>query len=338
MTITVSVVIPTLNEEASIAETLDSLFQQSCLPNEIIVADAGSIDNTVSIVRSYDGKSIPVKLVDNPNMTPGAGRNAAAKAASCEYIACIDAGNIADKFWLGNLLSPILLDEKIDVVYGRFLPMPRSAFEECVVAINFSYLSNYFNSNDLEVAGGLEEHGIPYTGSSTLIRLDTFNKVGGFPEWLRTGEDKLFGKKVEHEGYKVLYSAKPIVYHHIRDTLADLYNQAFTYGRGNGRTRQTSKGFFHIFYKYMVAFTMILLLPFYSILILPLVFWVGLYSYRRGIKQYKLFFKKSPSMSNVVNILKALYSRDLGLIIGHFSGYADRIVDPSYLKKLSEYS
>lgn len=338
MTVTVVVVIPALNEEASIAETLDSLFQQSRLPNEIVVADAGSIDDTVAIVKTYIGKAIPIRLVDNKKLTPGAGRNAAAKASSCEFIACMDAGNVADKLWLENLLAPVLMDENVDVVYGRFLPMPRNAFEECVVAINFAYLKSYFNDNELELEGGLDEHGIPYTGSSTLIKHDIYNEVGGFPEWLHTGEDKLFGKKVEREGYKVIYSAKPVVYHHIRESLAALYNQAFTYGRGNGRTRQTSSGFIHVFYKYIVALFMIILLPFYPFLVLPLVLWVGLYSYRRGFKQYELFFDKKPGVSNVVRIMKILYSRDIGLIAGHLRGYADRISNPSYLKNLSDYS
>jgi len=337
MAISVSVVIPTLNEGLSIAKTLDSILMQSCVPDEIVVADAGSTDNTVAIVESYSKKTIPVKLVGNPNMTPGAGRNAAAKASSCEYIACMDAGNIADRFWLENLLSPLQRLSGIDVVYGRFLPQPRNAFEECVVAINFAYLSDYFNNDDMEIDGNLEGHGVPYTGSSTLIKLETFNKVGGFPEWLRTGEDKLFGKKLEHDGYKVIYSAKPVVYHHIRESISALYNQAFTYGRGNGRTKQTSGGFFHIFYKYVIAFVMILMLPFYPVVVLPLFIWIGLYSYRRGIRQYVHFFNKTPKLSDTVQILKALFVRDLGLIAGHIRGFIDRVIDPSYLKNLSEY-
>jgi len=335
--ISVSVIIPVLNEELSISETLDSILMQSCLPDEIIVADAGSTDNTIAVVKSYSEETISVKLVSNPKMTPGAGRNAAAKASSCEYIACIDAGNIADKFWLENLLSPLQRAPDIDVVYGRFLPRPRNAFEECVVAINFSYLIDYFNDNETELDGNLEKHGIPYTGSSTLVKLEAFNKVGGFPEWLRTGEDKLFGKKMEYDGYRVVYSAKPVVYHHIRESISALYNQAFTYGRGNGRTRQTSGGFFHIFYKYVAALVMMLMLPFYPAFALPLVIWIGLYSYRRGIRQYEYFFNKKPELSDVVQILKALFSRDLGLIAGHIRGFMDRVIDPSYLKKLSEY-
>jgi len=336
--ISVSVIIPTFNEEISIGGTLDSILMQSCLPDEIIVADADSTDNTVAIVKSYCKKNIPIKLVGNPKKTPGAGRNAAAKASACEYIACIDAGNIADENWLKNLLSPLQRDTGIDVVYGRFLPQPRNAFEECVVAINFSYLSDYFNNDDMELDGNLEAHGVPYTGSSTLIKLETFNRIGGFPEWLHTGEDKLFGKKVEHEGYKVFYSAKPIVYHHIRENIPALYNQAFTYGRGNGRTKQTSGGFFHIFYKYVVALIMMLMLPFYPIVTLPLLLWIGLYSYRRGIRQYKEFFNKKPKLPDILQILKALFSRDAGLIAGHIRGFMDRVIDPSYLKNLSEYS
>src|SRR5207245_2014191 len=47
-----SVIIPTLNEEACLAETLSSLRSQH--PLEIIVADGGSTDSTCAIAQAAD--------------------------------------------------------------------------------------------------------------------------------------------------------------------------------------------------------------------------------------------------------------------------------------------
>ncbi|MFN5772898.1 glycosyltransferase family 2 protein, partial [Flavobacterium sp.] len=48
-----AVVIPTYNEEAFIGQTLASLMAQTQLPEQIIVVNDGSTDNTAAIVESF---------------------------------------------------------------------------------------------------------------------------------------------------------------------------------------------------------------------------------------------------------------------------------------------
>lgn len=50
----ISVIIPTLNEEEYILETINQVLHGAVNPVEIIVIDSGSIDNTVSMIRSID--------------------------------------------------------------------------------------------------------------------------------------------------------------------------------------------------------------------------------------------------------------------------------------------
>ncbi len=50
---TISIVIPTLNEEAFLPTLLDSIKKQSFTDYEIIVADAGSKDKTIDIAQEY---------------------------------------------------------------------------------------------------------------------------------------------------------------------------------------------------------------------------------------------------------------------------------------------
>lgn len=49
----VSVVIPTLNAGQEIERLLDSLFNQTCPPDEIVVIDSSSTDNTQTLAKSY---------------------------------------------------------------------------------------------------------------------------------------------------------------------------------------------------------------------------------------------------------------------------------------------
>ena len=81
---TITVIIPTLNESAFLPHLLDALNAQSRTPDEIIIADAGSTDDTVLIARSYGARIIKGGL-------PAAGRNAGAKVSKNDLLLFLDA-------------------------------------------------------------------------------------------------------------------------------------------------------------------------------------------------------------------------------------------------------
>ena len=59
------IIIPTYNEEAFIAKTLDSLAKQTYLPEKIVVVNDGSTDNTISIVESFIKNYSYIQLVNS---------------------------------------------------------------------------------------------------------------------------------------------------------------------------------------------------------------------------------------------------------------------------------
>ncbi|MEQ1696043.1 MAG: glycosyltransferase family 2 protein [Hyphomicrobiaceae bacterium] len=88
----VSVVIPALNEEATIEATLLSLFQQDLVPWEIIVVDDGSDDATSEIARrclATFERGMVIELAVNAGKAEAL--NTGVRAASGAYIATIDA-------------------------------------------------------------------------------------------------------------------------------------------------------------------------------------------------------------------------------------------------------
>ncbi len=76
-----SVIVPVLNEEAFIGETLDQLLAQCYDPRryEILVADGGSTDNTRAIVAGYARRYPRVRLLENEARLSSAGRNVAVR-------------------------------------------------------------------------------------------------------------------------------------------------------------------------------------------------------------------------------------------------------------------
>ncbi|MFT3731440.1 MAG: glycosyltransferase [Hyphomicrobium sp.] len=91
-----SVVLGTYNGDLYIREQLNSLFEQTILPCEIIVSDDGSVDDTLSIVDDFSARSqIPIKVRQNP-VNLGFGENflQAASFASGEWIAFCDQDDV----------------------------------------------------------------------------------------------------------------------------------------------------------------------------------------------------------------------------------------------------
>ncbi len=79
-----SVIIPTLNEASYLPQLLRALRNQTRVPDEIIVADAGSMDGTAGLARASG-------VIVVPGGKPAAGRNAGAKAATGDVFLFLDA-------------------------------------------------------------------------------------------------------------------------------------------------------------------------------------------------------------------------------------------------------
>lgn len=103
---TVSIIVPSFNEERFIKKTLSSIRGQSIIQEypqffELLVIDNGSTDNTVSIAESYADKII----VENRKGKLNA-RNRGIKESLGNIIVAVDADIYFPCFWLNTLLEP----------------------------------------------------------------------------------------------------------------------------------------------------------------------------------------------------------------------------------------
>lgn len=90
----VSVVIPTYNAAATVAETLLSVCAQTRAPLEVIVVDDCSSDNTIEVVKSVaqDFESGQLRIIrHDKNQGAAETRNTGWSLASGEYVAFLDA-------------------------------------------------------------------------------------------------------------------------------------------------------------------------------------------------------------------------------------------------------
>ncbi len=103
---TISVIIPSFNEERFIKKSLSSLRGQSILNEypeyfELILVDSGSIDNTVPIAEPYVDRIITTKT--RGKLTA---RNLATSHSQGNIIVSVDSDTYYPPFWLNSLLEP----------------------------------------------------------------------------------------------------------------------------------------------------------------------------------------------------------------------------------------
>src|SRR5690242_1185850 len=111
------------NEESTIKHFLKSLLDQTVLPDEIIIVDANSSDNTKKVIENFFVKNniIPHLLIIKPG-NRSIGRNEAIENATHEIILCSDAGCILDSNWIKKLLEKFR-KKNVDVVSGYYKPI-----------------------------------------------------------------------------------------------------------------------------------------------------------------------------------------------------------------------
>jgi len=221
--IKVSVVIPALNEADSIRGLLENLLNQTVKPDEIVITDGGSTDDTAQIVEEFIASGAPVKLVRVSRSMPGRARNLAAKTARCDWLAFTDAGITLAPDWL-EALTTRRRESSADVIYGTYDPIVNSFFTECAA---IAYVPPPFEVDDALVR--------PRSIVSALMRRQAWESVGGFPEDLRSAEDLLFMNRVEEAGFRMARTSRARAFWQIQPNLSRTFKRFTQYSRNNTR-------------------------------------------------------------------------------------------------------
>jgi teichuronic acid biosynthesis glycosyltransferase TuaG len=183
----VSVICPTYNSARYLRETLVSVFSQTYKNWELVIADDGSSDETIEVVKTFIGDRQPVRIYPLPHSgVPAATRNAAAFAAKGEFLAFLD----SDDSWF-----PDKLERQVQFLRAS------GEFEACHTSFVFTgdpldvvRYGKYWQwyHKPLTTWDEIFYYGIINT-STLMVRADAFRIVGGYDEdpRLRRGEDML---------------------------------------------------------------------------------------------------------------------------------------------------
>jgi glycosyltransferase involved in cell wall biosynthesis len=109
----VSVVMPAFDEEAFIAEALESVSAQTYAPIEVIVVDDGSTDRTAEIADEYGAR-----VLRQARRGPAAARNAGLAVARGEYWTILDADDVMLPDALERQVDALERDLELGMVFG----------------------------------------------------------------------------------------------------------------------------------------------------------------------------------------------------------------------------
>jgi glycosyltransferase involved in cell wall biosynthesis len=218
----VSVIATVKNEADSVEYLLDSLANQTRVPDEIVIVDGGSSDGTYEILRRYAGASaLPLVVMQRERTNISQGRNAAIRASQGEILATTDAGVRLGITWLEELLKPFG-EEEVDIVSGFFCPDPHNLFEAIMGATVLPSLSDVQPDKFLP------------SSRSVAFRKAAWDAVGGYPEWLPYSEDVLFDLALRLRGFRFAFAPGARVHFRPRSSLAAFWRQYRNYALGDG--------------------------------------------------------------------------------------------------------
>lgn len=331
----VALLMPSLNEAASVAAAMASVRASTRRPDEIIVIDGGSSDGTHLLLEQH-GAGLPVRLLVRPGMLPGAARNEGAQASSSDVLLFLDFGNVIDAGWIEAMARPFEADARIEAVGGLYEPMMRNDFERCVAAIQYEDATVFARLPRAEQLERMPDE-IRLGGLGMAVRRDTFLRLGGQPHWLRAGEDWLFGKKLLDSRAPVGVALDARLYHHMRPTPVDLFRQNRLYSRGEARLGIGAVA--HARKSLAYLGTVILLFA-------ALAWWpaaiagVGLaaaYVHHCGLSRMRRVFGAQALRGRRALVTLAVVTKDLGALTGYAWGSYERLTQRHWREEQRRY-
>lgn len=145
----VSVIIPSYNHAHLVGTAIESALSTAGVALEVIVVDDGSVDDTASVVRTYDSR---VRYVRQSNGGHGEARNTGHREARGAYVAWLDSDDIAEPGRFRMQAELLTRYSSVALVSTGF-----SAFNEAGTVWD-SYAEHYYGVIAREGLAALFEH------------------------------------------------------------------------------------------------------------------------------------------------------------------------------------
>jgi succinoglycan biosynthesis protein ExoA len=234
----VTVAVPCLDEREHIDRCLSNLRGQDYPWDrmEIVIADGGSTDGTMEILRRVAAADPRVRVVDNPDRVQAAGLNAVLRVSHGDVIVRADVHSEYARDYVRKCVE-VLARTGAENVGGAQRTRAGTRFQEALCAALESPLG----------AGGAryrsaEEEGYSDTVFLGAYRRSVFETVGMFDPGAVTNEDAELNQRILEGGGRIYLTREIVVHYHPRSSFSELARQYYRYGRGRARTALKHRG------------------------------------------------------------------------------------------------
>lgn len=191
----VSVIIPTYNRAHCVGDAIDSVLSQAPPPDQVIVIDDGSTDDTMKVLASYGDR---ITIIEQANGGAGAARTAGLKQARGDWIAFLD----SDDIWYPGRLS--LLHRDLAASSGQNIVLHVAD----VVMTGEGYSQKLSDIQNWPVApgeAGLCEDALAFALSglhlnASAVHATAARNTSGFPTELKIEQDVYFLTSIALQG------------------------------------------------------------------------------------------------------------------------------------------
>ena len=222
----ISVILPVLNEEPHLAESVSAILAQDYKGTfEIILALGPSRDQTNVIAEDLAQRDSRIKLVMNPTGKTAAGLNLAIAASKSPVIVRVDGHAKIPNNYL-TLAVTILRESGAVNVGGVMAAEGITKFEIAVSRAMRSPLG--VGASRFHTGGKAGEVDTVYLGA---FRREAINAVGGFDERYTRAQDWELNHRLRKNGGKIYFDPRLQVTYRPRPSLRKLAKQYFQYGR-----------------------------------------------------------------------------------------------------------
>ena len=193
MALTIAAVVCAYNERQLLSACLYSLRAQTRPPDEILVINNASTDDTAAVAAAVEG----VRVIDEPTKGLVIARETARRATQCQVVAYVDADCRPPITWLERVEAQFLSDSARVAVTGpyRFFDWDRTGrtvirLYDMLVAPPTHVLVHYVLGVGAILYGG-----------NFAVRRDALARIGGFDKTIEFhGEDTNLGRRLTPVG------------------------------------------------------------------------------------------------------------------------------------------
>ena len=228
----VTAYIPCFNGAKYLPQTIPAILEQTRPPDELLIIDDGSTDNSVEIASRY-----PVRVVRHEkNQGLAAARNSALSSARHPFLAAFDVDAVAEPRWLEFLLEAFRHDG-IAGAGGRLVENFTDTAPDLWRSLQ---LGQDLGDLPIEIAWPMPKR---LGGFGTVFRTEVLRKLNGYDQRYRTNyEDVDLSIRLLQAGYRLCFDPRAVMRHMRRDTFSsvlrtswrwDFYKHLFHGGYNN---------------------------------------------------------------------------------------------------------